>query len=424
MYHALRRYTVRTGALRVPDTQREEGAMTLTMKQANHSKYLIGSYISYVSVYFFGYLAMGAFIAVLPVYLADIGKTPGELSFIISASSCFSLIVGPLTGYLCDSTKRPRFISGILMACMGLFSILFALCMETWLLFLLQGAAMSFYSATMPVSEQLAGVSPYRYGILRIWGTIGYAIGAQAAGIAVQSLPPLALFVFVAAAAFLTTLSYAWVGKPVKKVMPREIQPESASPKLTSLLKNPHFLLYLLITLLAMGCSNVNSIYLPLLLNDFGVPTSVVGTALSIGTLVELPIILFSNKFMDRFSSKTLLMADTGIFTLQYLLYALTDSPWIAIVTLVLLKAISTTLLAMLNLKVVRNLVNPAVATVGLSIVNAGTGFGTIVLQNAGGAFADRFPIQALYLIMTGFSLFTILLSLLLKVENKEKVFS
>ncbi len=394
------------------------------MKTSNHSKCFSGSYICYTSIYFFGYLAMGAFIAVLPVYLADIGKTPGELSFIISASSCFSLVVGPLAGYLCDSTKHPLFISGILMVYMGLFSVLFALCSETWILFFLQGATMSFYSATMPVSEQLAGTSPYRYGVLRIWGTIGYAIGAQAAGIVVQYFSPLALFVFVAVAALLTTLSYVWIGKSAAKTTPNAIQSVSEAPKLTSLSKNPHFLLYLLISFLVMGGSNVNSIYLPLLLDDFGVPTSVVGTALSVGTLVELPLILFSNKFMDRFSSKALLMVDTGIFTLQYLLYALTDSPLIAIVTLVLLKAISTTLLAMLSLKVVRNLVNPAIATVGLSVVNACTGLGTILLQNAGGAIADRFPIQTLYLLMTGMSLFTFLLSLLLKVNNKEKVFS
>lgn len=395
------------------------------MKPFSTIKRLRGSYISYVSVFLFSYFVMGSFVAVLPVYLANIGKTPAELSFIISASSCFSLVVGPLVGYLCDSTHHPRLISGILMACIALLSVLFALCTQTWTLFLLQGAIMSFYGATMPISEQLASGSPYRYGVLRIWGTIGYAIGAQAAGIILQSFPPSTLFVLVAITAILDTFAYAWAGNPSAQThRPIVTSQETAKPKLTSLLQSPYFLLYLFISFFVMGCSNVNNIYLPLLLDHMGVATGVVGTALSVGTLVELPVILFSNKFMDRFSSKTLLIAITGIFTIQYLFYGLSGSPWVVIAALVLLKAISTTLLMMLNLKIVRNIVDPNLATVGLSVINACTGLGSILLQNAGGIFANRFPIPTLYLIMAGMSFLTLLLSVPLKVENREKVFN
>lgn len=394
------------------------------MKAFNFIKRLRGSYISYVSVFLFSYFVMGSFVSVLPVYLAGIGKTPAELSLIISASSCFSLAVGPFVGYLCDSTHHPRLISGILMACIALLSILFSICTQTWTLFLLQGAIMSFYNATMPVSEQLASGSPYRYGVLRIWGTIGYAIGAQAAGIVLQSFPSPVLFIAVAIASILTTLAYAWASTPaIQKQQVIKIPQETTKPKLTSLLQSPYFLLYLFISFFVMGCSNVNNIYLPLLLDNMGVATGVVGTALSVGTLVELPVILFSNKFMDRFSSKMLLIAITGIFTIQYLFYALAGSPWTVIAALVLLKAIATTLLMMLNLKIVRNLVDPKLATVGLSVINACTGLGTILLQNAGGVFANRFPIPTLYLIMAIVSFLTLLLSIPLKVDNREKVF-
>lgn len=382
-----------------------------------------GSYFSYVTLYFCIYFAMGSFISVLPLYLTDIGKSAGEMSLIVSASSVFSLVLGPLAGYLCDRIKRPRLISGIAAAGMGAGALAFAFCRGIWPLFLLQGLTMSFFNVTQPVSEQLAACSPYRYGVLRIWGTFGYAAGAQAAGLAVQSFPGPVLFSMVAVSALLAVFGFASVDGQGAAVPQKKKEAEEIQTSAGSFLRNPYFLLYLGIIFLAMGCSAVNNTYLPLLLKDFGVSAGVIGTALSVGTLVEVPVILFSNKFMDRFSSKFLLLGNMGIFTLQYLLYAMARSSWEAILPLVLLKAIATTLLMMLNLKVVRNLIAPEFVTSALAAVNACNGLGSILLQNAGGAFAEAFPVKTLYLVLAGIAFLTLLLSLFLRVDDKEKVF-
>lgn len=381
-----------------------------------------GSYLSYVTLYFCIYFAMGSFTSVLPLYLTDIGKSAGEMSFIVSASSFFSLVLGPLAGYLCDRIRRPRLISGIASAGMGAGALAFAFCRGIWPLFLLQGLTMSFFSVTQPVSEQLAAGSPYRYGVLRIWGTFGYAAGAQAAGLAVQSFPGPVLFSMVAVSALLAAFGFASVDGQEADALQKKKE-EAIQLSVGSFLRNPYFHLYLGIIFLAMGCSAVNNTYLPLLLKGFGVSAGAIGTALSVGTLVEVPVILFSNKFMDRFSSKSLLLGIMGIFTMQYLLYAMARGPWAAIIPLVLLKAIATTLMMMLNLKVVRNLIAPEFVTSALAAVNACNGLGSILLQNAGGAFADIFPVKTLYFILAGIAFLTLLLSLFLRVEDKEKVF-
>ena len=383
-----------------------------------------GSYFSYVTLYVSIYFAMGSFTSVLPLYLTDIGKSAGEMSFIVSASSFFSLVLGPLAGYLCDRIRRPRLISGIAAAGMGAGALAFAFCRGIWPLFLLQGLTMSFFSVTQPVSEQLAASSPYRYGVLRIWGTFGYAAGAQAAGLAVQSFPGPVLFSMVAVSALIAAFGFASVdGRQEAPAPQKKREAEAVQTSAGSFLRNPYFLLYLGITFLAMGCSAVNNTYLPLLLKDFGVSAGAIGTALSVGTLVEVPVILFSNKFMDRFSSKFLLLGNMGIFTLQYLLYAMARSSWAAILPLVLLKAIATTLLMMLNLKVVRNLIAPEFVTSALAAVNACNGLGSVLLQNAGGAFAEAFPVKTLYLVLAGIAFLTLLLSLFLRVEDKERIF-
>lgn len=383
-----------------------------------------GSYISYVTLYFFAYFTLAIFSSVLPVYLTDIGKSAGEMSFIMSASSFFSLAAVPLMGYLCDLTQKPRLISSILSAGMAAGSLALAASQKTWTLFLLQGLTMSFFSATQTVSEQLAAGSPYRYGVLRVWGTLGYAAGAQASGLAVQIFPGPTLFFMAAASSALTVLGFSGAGGkeiPQKKLPAKRT--ESRLPSVTVFLRDPRFLLYMFITFLIMGCATVNNTYLPLLLKDFGVPTGAIGTALSVGTLVEIPVILFSHKFMDNFSSKTLLLATMAVFAVQYLFYCTASGPWAVIIPLVLLKAIATTLMMMLNLKVVHNLVPSGLSTVALSLISACNGLGSIILQNAGGAFADHFPIRSLYLILACFALLSLLLSLFLRIEDKEKVF-
>ncbi len=383
---------------------------------------LKGCYLSYVFIYFFSYFSMASFSAVLSVYLTDAGKTASEMSFIISGAGLFSFVMVPVAGYLCDRLKRSRLISGTLLVCMGVMAVVFSACRQVWALFLLNGLIMSFYNSTMPVSERLASLCRYRYGILRVWGTFGYAAGAQAAGLAIQSLPPASLFVMVCVSALLAAAGFAGAEDPVLPPA-GEKEPGTEPAKLTVFLKKPDFLLYLLISFICAGCSGVNMTYSPMLLNEMGVPTGIVGTVLFFSTLVEIPLILFSNRFMDRFSGKTLLAADFCVFIAQYLFYGLAGSAWVVVTAMVLLKAIASTLMMMIILKIVRNLVSPELTTTGLSIVNSVNNLGTIVLQNLGGVLVDRASVRALYLYMAAAAGAGLLLSLFLKVKNNEKVF-
>lgn len=391
-----------------------------------------GSYLSYVLIYFFSYFAMSAFSSVLSVYLTGIGKTATEMSFIVSAAGIFSFAMVPFVGYLCDRFRRTRLISALLLLGMGALAFLYAWCRQVWALFLLNGLVMSFLNATMPVSERLASVCKYRYGTLRVWGTFGYAAGAQAAGIAIQSFPSFVLFSTVTVATVLSAIGFLGAEDPTEAAL-TETEPTETVPQtrrsaenahLSSFLKNPQFLLYLLISFLCAGCSGVNMTYVPMLLSELGMPTGAVGTALSVSTLVEIPIILFSNKFMDRFSGKFLLGATFAIFIAQYLCYGLSSSLWVVVAAMILLKAVASTMMMMIILKIVRNLVSPALTTTGLSIVNSVNNLGTIALQNAGGMLADHTSIHVLYLCMAGLAVLGLLLSLFLKVGNDEKVFS
>lgn len=382
-----------------------------------------GSYLSYVLIYFFSYFAMASFVSVLSVYLTNIGKSGGEMSFIVSASGIFSFAMLPFTGYLCDRTGKSRFISGALLVAMGAMALVFSQCRQVWALFLLEGLLMACLNSAMPISERLAAATKFRYGVLRVWGTIGYAAGAQAAGLAIQHFPPIVLFALVFLSTVVAAIGFAGAEDPILPAAPEQEREERRRPPLSSFLKNPQFLLFLLIAFLFYASSGVNFNYAAYLLDTLGVPTGAVGTVLAVGTLVELPIILFSNKFMDRFSGKTLLLLACGMNVVQFLCYGLTRDPLTVVAVMILLKALAATLFMMLILKIVRNLVVPELTTTGISVVNSVTSLGTIIMQNVGGGILDSSNIHVLYLVLAGLTAAAMVLTLFLRVENREKVF-
>lgn len=382
-----------------------------------------GSYLSYVFIFFFFDFCMAAFTSILSVYLTGIGKSASEMALIVSSGSLFGFVVLPISGYLCDRLRRTRLISMLLMGTIAVLAIIFAVCRSVWALFVCNGIVSSFLSTISPISERLASSAKYRYGTLRVWGTFGYAAGAQVAGIAIQSFPPAVLFGSVTLAAILAVVGF--IGADDPETTDQTKTPAAAEKvSLSSFLTNPYFLLYLAISFLCMGCSATNMTYVPILLQDLGLPAGGIGTALSISTLVEIPIILFSHKFMDRFSGKTLLAATLLIFIVQYLCYGLLPSLWAVLAVMILIKAIASTMMVMIGLKIVRNLVSPALTTTALTIVNAMNSVGTIALQNLGGAVVDRSSVQTLYLGMAILAAVALVLTLFLKVNNNEKVFS
>ena len=290
-----------------------------------------GSYPAYALTYFFFYWSLGVFTSVLSMYLTGIGKSKAEMSFIMSASSLFGVVLIPIVGYINDKLRKPRLICTVMMACVAVFGILFALVRETMLLFLLNGCIMGFISSLSPVSERMATSTKYRYGTIRIWGTFGYAAAVQVACAMMEFTSPQLIFVSVSVSAVLAIVGF--LGTDDISFTDTEAA-KAAAGKQFSFLCAPMYILFVIIGFIFSGCSNLNMTYSPILLQELGMPTGAVGTVLFFSTIVELPVILFSYKFMDRFSGRTLMLLAFAIMVAQFLLYATAPNAFVAVVTM------------------------------------------------------------------------------------------
>lgn len=231
-----------------------------------------GSYPAYALTYFFFYWSLGVFTSVLSMYLTGIGKSKAEMSFIMSASSLFGVVLIPIVGYINDKLRKPRLIC--------------------------------------------------------------------------------------------------------------------------------------------------------ILLQELGMPTGAVGTVLFFSTIVELPVILFSYKFMDRFSGRTLMLLAFAIMVAQFLLYATAPNAFVAVVTMLVLRAIGSTLFGMILLKIVRGVVQVRSVSTALGVISATDAMSAILMQNLGGILVENTSIRILYFAMAGLMMLGMILTLFLHVQNTEKVFS
>lgn len=353
-----------------------------------------GSYPAYALTYFFFYWSLGVFTSVLSMYLTGIGKSKAEMSFIMSASSLFGVVLIPIVGYINDKLRKPRLICTVMMACVAVFGILFALVRETMLLFLLNGCIMGFISSLSPVSERMATSTKYRYGTIRIWGTFGYAAAVQVACAMMEFTSPQLIFVSVSVSAVLAIVGF--LGTDDISFTDTEAA-KAAAGKQFSFLCAPMYILFVIIGFVFSGCSNLNMTYSP---------------------------ILFSYKFMDRFSGRTLMLLAFAIMVAQFLLYATAPNAFVAVVTMLALRAIGSTLFGMILLKIVRGVVQVRSVSTALGVISATDAMSAILMQNLGGILVENTSIRILYFAMAGLMMLGMILTLFLRVQNTEKVFS
>ena len=109
---------------------------------------------------------------------------------------------------------------------------------------------------------------------------------------------------------------------------------------------------------------------------------------------------------------------------LQFLLYGFSSSAWLAFLSMLLLKAVGSTLFMMIMLKVVRGIVRENSVSTALGVINAANAVSTILMQNLGGFIVGALGIHTMYFLLAGLSALGLLLSLFLRVQNAKKVFS
>ena len=348
---------------------------------------------------FFYYFTFGIFGSMLTIYLSDLGKSAVEISFVLSASGIFAIALQPVVGFLDDRIKNRKALGGAILGLAAVASLCFAFTRQTWILFLLDGLVLSGMSSLLPIFEKIATAGPYRYGTVRIWGSIGFAAASQLASILYAHVLKQSVF-FAAALALL--LAIFFLSRFSAASMAQEPLEKNAPPKdwhpAQALLHSKTFLMFLLLSVVFAGLSVANETYLPLFLTESGLSVPQSGLVLSLAVLMELPLLLLSHRYMDAFSGKKLLFLVFATLGIQFLCYWLIPSPWLISVCAVLLRAIGSNMLfVMVTIKIVMNVIEEQYTSTALGVAAMVKSIGSIVFQGFSGFLVDEKGFSGLY---------------------------
>lgn len=349
------------------------------------------SYLSYFLMYNFYYLSWAIFSALISIYLLDKGFKASEVSLVVSTSFLTSMIFQPVIGMFSDryDVKKVNFVLFTLAGIGGL-AFMFASSLIT--ITIGYSFVLTLINGTNPVMEKIASSSPYQYGKIRIWGTIGYATGSWLAGMIYQLISPSAIFI-----CFIITMILCIIGL-LGTQTPSELgQNNEEKTKTSTLFHNYKYLYYLIIAAIFQGITNMANTYIPAMFQNDGLKVSLVSTILSFAVLCEAPLVLFSHKFMDKLTNKRLLIIAYSMITIQFLCYALNVWLPLKVIITLITKHPSGMLFIMINLKIVSTLVPKEHQITALAFVQTLRNLSSIIFQNTAGQILDISSYQILF---------------------------
>ena len=349
------------------------------------------SYLCYFLMYNFYYLSWAIFSALISIYLLDKCFKASEVSLVVSTSLLTSMIFQPVIGMFSDryDVKKVNFVLFTLAGIGGL-AFMFASSLIT--ITIGYSFVLTLINGTNPVMEKIASSSPYQYGKIRIWGTIGYATGSWLAGMIYQLISPSAIFI-----CFIITMILCIIGL-LGTQTPSELgQNNEEKTKTSTLFHNYKYLYYLIIAAIFQGITNMANTYIPAMFQNDGLKVSLVSTILSFAVLCEAPLVLFSHKFMDKLTNKRLLIIAYSMITIQFLCYALNVWLPLKVIITLITKHPSGMLFIMINLKIVSTLVPKEHQITALAFVQTLRNLSSIIFQNIAGQILDISSYQILF---------------------------
>ena len=349
------------------------------------------SYLCYFLMYNFYYLSWAIFSALISIYLLDKGFKASEVSLVVSTSFLTSMIFQPVIGMFSDryDVKKVNFVLFTLAGIGGL-AFMFASSLIT--ITIGYSFVLTLINGTNPVMEKIASSSPYQYGKIRIWGTIGYATGSWLAGMIYQLISPSAIFI-----CFIITMILCIIGL-LGTQTPSELgQNNEEKTKTSTLFHNYKYLYYLIIAAIFQGITNMANTYIPAMFQNDCLKVSLVSTILSFAVLCEAPLVLFSHKFMDKLTNKRLLIIAYSMITIQFLCYALNVWLPLKVIITLITKHPSGMLFIMINLKIVSTLVPKEHQITALAFVQTLRNLSSIIFQNIAGQILDISSYQILF---------------------------
>ena len=277
--------------------------------------------------YFIIFAALAFLLPFLSLYYQKVlGLTGSQIGFLTGVAPIISLVGASVWGAVADATRKHKTI--LLIAIAGVWFSVLAIYKAPG--FLLLTAAVLFYaflsSPVLPIIDNsvmtLLGDKRDRYGIIRVWGSVGWGVSAIFAGQLIQRLGlDWAFYGFLLLYGLLFFIALRF---PIPQV--------SIASKfwqgIRQLSTNVRWIIFLLVALVEGLSLAIFLNFLFLHLSDMGASRTMMSLSLTFATFSEIPVFLAGHRLLRRWTPVQLLAVSVALSAVRAFLYVGMTAPW------------------------------------------------------------------------------------------------
>jgi MFS transporter, PPP family, 3-phenylpropionic acid transporter len=280
--------------------------------------------------YFLFYGAYSVLLPFLAIFYKAQGLTGAQIGLLASISPIISFFAAPLWTGAADASHQHKPAAMLsLLGVVGICFIIPGIASFGGLLLLISLYAFFGAPSVALVDSAvltLLGDRKERYGRVRLWGTIGYGVIAPFAGNLIGRLG----------------LKWAFWGYAILMLgglllitrIPFRQSRSNGSFRggMRALLANRPWMLFLVMVFIAgIGNATINN-YLFVYMQSLGASNTLMGFALTVSTISEIPAMFFSDRLLRRFGARGMLVIAMTTIGLRLICYSLTSQPWVVLV--------------------------------------------------------------------------------------------
>ena len=270
---------------------------------------------------------LGPFLA---LYYSELGFTGRQIGVLRGIAPLVGVVSVPLWGALADMSGRHRLLR--LVAVAGSWLAVIGIVRTTGYAGLMGLVVVNaaFHAPVVPLVDNavlgLLGERRDEYGRLRMWGAVGWGIGAIVAGLVADRFGVVWSFggyLILFAGTGLTTL-----GLPAGEMQKAR---GIFATDLRRLLADRRWRLFLLVMLVGTFYHTMQIHYLFIYLETLGIRKSLMGLGLTLATLGELPVWALTPRLLRRWGPRRLIALGFLSAAIQGLVYATMPPTWLAL---------------------------------------------------------------------------------------------
>lgn len=373
------------------------------------SSILLSSDLLSSLLFFFYFAATGCVSPFLNVLFQDKGLSISQISVLGAMPMGLTLVAAPVWAGIADYFGLHRKILPLIIFLSIPFMVLIGILSSFWILLVVVILYGVCSSPIMSLSDNSVlsslGSRRSRYGLSRLWGSIGWGLSGWVAGVLMQQIGPTVAFV----AFVILMVVDGWVA--IQMPEPEFVKGVPYWTSLRAVVQDRRWIGFLIGTFLAGTAFMFISNYFILFLKDLGAPGGLQGLMVASSVILEIPFFIFSSVLIKKVSARGLILFSFVVLIIRLILSSLLKNPyWGVAVNMLHGPFFSTLWPGAVNYA--RDIAPPGLGASAQALFAASLwGMGGVVGALLGGALFEKFSPAVMFqvgavLTMAGFAVF------------------